>query len=177
MNNIPFIDENNNILGYMDRMKVHEKGLLHPAFSLFVFDQNKKLILPKRAERKYHCPNLWSNTMCSHPESNIIQEDEIRSNLYRELRMSCGKIIHLYDFIYKKEFPNGLIEHERDSVYLSFSNEKPNMNPLEVSMVQHSSMKNIYENVENRPDKYTFWFKEIIKDKKFVKKLNELELI
>ena len=177
MGDIPLVDKNNNLLGHMAKMEVHEKGLLHRAFSLFVFDKNKRLILPKRAERKYHCPNLWSNTCCSHPESNIIKERDIANNLYRELRMNCGKIIYLYDFIYRKEFDNGLIEHELDGVYFSFSNEKPNMNPLEVSMVQQSSMKRIYEEVEDKPEKYTFWFKEIIKDERFVKKLNEFGLL
>jgi isopentenyl-diphosphate delta-isomerase len=177
MGDIPLVDENNNLLGYMEKMKVHEKGLLHRAFSLFVFDNKKRLYLPKRAETKYHCPGLWSNTCCSHPESNIIEKVDIANNLYRELRMNCGKIIRLYDFIYKKEFDNGLIEHEFDTVYFSFSNEKPDMNPLEVSMIQQVSMGRVYEEVGEKPWKYTYWFKKIIGDKRFKQGLERFGLL
>ncbi len=177
MSGIPLVDENNNLLGFMDKMKVHEKGLLHRAFSLFVFDNKNRLYLQKRADTKYHCPNLWSNTACSHPETNIIENREIANSLYREVGMNCGKIIHLYDFIYKKEFANGLTEHELDSVYFSFSNEKPNMNPLEVSMVQQITLKKLHEDVLEKPDNYTFWFKEIIKDERFKKGLGKFGLL
>jgi len=177
MSNIPLVDENNNLLGHGDKTLVHEKGLLHRAFSLFVFDSKKRLYIQKRADKKYHCPGLWSNTSCSHPEANIIKKREIANNLYRELGMNCGRIIHLYDFIYKKEFVNGLIEHELDSVYLSFSNEKANMNPLEVSMIQQVPMKRLYNEISEKPNKYTFWFKEIIGDERFKESLKKFGLL
>ena len=177
MGDIPLVDEKNNLLGYMNKMKVHEKGLLHRAFSLFVFDYKKRLILQKRANDKYHCPGLWSNTACSHPESNIIEIEEIEKRLDEEMGMGCENIEHLFDFIYRKKFDNGLIEHELDSVYISFSKDRPNINPLEVSMIQHSPIKRVYEEVGDKPWRYTYWFKEILNDDRFKKGLKEFGLL
>jgi isopentenyl-diphosphate Delta-isomerase len=177
MNYIPLVDEKNNLLGEMDKMEVHEKGLLHRAFSLFVFDKEKRLFIQKRADEKYHSPGLWSNTSCSHPENNLVKKREIANNLYREMGMNCGRIIHLYDFIYRKEFSNGLIEHELDSVYLSFSNEKLKINPLEVSMAQQIPLKRLYEEIEGKPWKYTFWFKEILEDERFKEGLEKFGIL
>lgn len=44
-----------------------EKGLLHRAFSVFLFDLKKRLLLQQRASEKITFPDLWTNTCCSHP--------------------------------------------------------------------------------------------------------------
>jgi isopentenyl-diphosphate delta-isomerase len=43
------------------------KGLLHRAFSVFLFDSNNKLLLQQRATEKITFPDMWTNTCCSHP--------------------------------------------------------------------------------------------------------------
>jgi isopentenyl-diphosphate delta-isomerase len=43
------------------------KGLLHRAFSTFLFDSQNRLLLQQRASEKITFPNLWTNTCCSHP--------------------------------------------------------------------------------------------------------------
>ena len=43
-------------------------GLLHRAFSVFLFDPvTKKLLLQQRASEKITFPDQWTNTCCSHP--------------------------------------------------------------------------------------------------------------
>lgn len=44
-----------------------EKGLLHRAFSCFLFDDQNRLLLQQRAEEKITFPDMWTNTCCSHP--------------------------------------------------------------------------------------------------------------
>jgi isopentenyl-diphosphate delta-isomerase len=44
-----------------------DKGLLHRAFSVFLFDSNKRLLLQQRATEKITFPDMWTNTCCSHP--------------------------------------------------------------------------------------------------------------
>ncbi|KAI9675929.1 MAG: isopentenyl-diphosphate delta-isomerase idi1 [Trizodia sp. TS-e1964] len=48
-------------------MKNIEKGLLHRAFSVFLFDSDNRLLLQQRASEKITFPNMWTNTCCSHP--------------------------------------------------------------------------------------------------------------
>lgn len=44
-----------------------DSGLLHRAFSVFLFDDQNRLLLQQRADEKITFPNLWTNTCCSHP--------------------------------------------------------------------------------------------------------------
>ena len=53
--------------GKMEKLEVHEKGLLHRAVTVYVFNSRHELLLQRRAQSKYHCGGLWSNTCCSHP--------------------------------------------------------------------------------------------------------------
>jgi len=59
------VNENDEQIGTMPKLEAHEKGLLHRAFSVFVFNDNNELMLQKRAAHKYHSPKLWTNTCCS----------------------------------------------------------------------------------------------------------------
>ena len=68
------VDKNDKKIGLMPKMEAHEKGVLHRAFSVFIFNDKNELMLQKRNINKYHSPGLWTNTCCSHQkdgESNI----------------------------------------------------------------------------------------------------------
>ena len=67
MEEVVLVDQKNNVVGYMEKMEAHEKGLLHRAFSIFIFNTNNELLLQQRAFSKYHSGGLWTNTCCSHP--------------------------------------------------------------------------------------------------------------
>ena len=60
------VDKDDNELGLMEKLEVHQKGLLHRAFSVFLLNDSNQLLLQKRALDKYHSPGLWTNTCCSH---------------------------------------------------------------------------------------------------------------
>ena len=61
------VDEQDNAIGSMGKMEVHEKAILHRAFSIFIFNKKGEILLQKRAANKYHSGGLWTNTCCSHP--------------------------------------------------------------------------------------------------------------
>ena len=68
------LTEKDEQIGLMEKIEAHEKALLHRAFSVFVFNDKKELMIQQRALSKYHSPGLWTNTCCSHQregESNI----------------------------------------------------------------------------------------------------------
>jgi isopentenyl-diphosphate delta-isomerase len=46
-----------------------DKGLLHRAFSVFLFNDKNELLLQQRATEKITFPDMWTNTCCSHPLS------------------------------------------------------------------------------------------------------------
>ena len=43
------------------------RATLHRAFSFFIFNSNQELLLTQRAASKITFPNVWTNTVCSHP--------------------------------------------------------------------------------------------------------------
>lgn len=157
------VDENDQQVGLMPKMEAHEKALLHRAFSVFVFNENKELMLQRRALHKYHSPGLWTNTCCSHQregESNIAAGK-------RRLREEMGFVTELEEsisFIYKAPFDNGLTEHEFDHILLGNYEGLPNLNPDEVSEWKWMSLEDIKLDMISNPDVYTEWFK-IIFDK------------
>jgi isopentenyl-diphosphate delta-isomerase len=67
---VVLVDKNDNPIGHMEKQEAHLKGLLHRAFSIFVFNSKNELLLQKRALNKYHSGGLWTNTCCSHPRKN-----------------------------------------------------------------------------------------------------------
>ena len=70
MEEVVLVNVNDQPIGYMEKQEAHLKGLLHRAFSVFIFNNNKELLLQKRAVSKYHSGGLWTNTCCSHPRKN-----------------------------------------------------------------------------------------------------------
>lgn len=154
------VDVNDNQIGLMPKLEAHEKGVLHRAFSVFIFNNNGELMLQKRALTKYHSPGLWTNTCCSH-------QREGESNIYsakRRLIEEMGFVTELYEktsFIYKAKFENGLIEHELDHIIVGNYNQSPIINSFEVDSWKWMSMEDIKNNINDQPYNYTAWFKII----------------
>ena len=64
-NRVVLVDQKNNEIGTEDKLDAHKKGLLHRAFSIFIFNDNNQILLQKRSDVKYHSAGLWSNTCLS----------------------------------------------------------------------------------------------------------------
>jgi len=154
------VNEKDEPIGLMGKMEAHEKGLLHRAFSVFIFNSKQEVLLQQRAACKYHSPNLWTNTCCSHPregESNL-QAGERR--LQEEMGMQVP-LEEVFSFIYKAPFDNGLTEHEYDHVLVGYSDAQPQINPEEVASWKWLSLEAIKEDILQAPEQYTAWFKII----------------
>lgn len=152
------VDENDNELGVMEKMLAHKKGLLHRAFSVFIFNDKEELLLQQRAVSKYHSGGLWTNTCCSHPRPNETIKDAAHRRLFEEMGISCELNIKT-NFIYKTPFENGLTEHELDYVLIGKTNQNPIINKDEVESYQWKSMNDIKKELITDPEKYTSWFK------------------
>jgi len=162
-NYVILVDKNDNPIGKMEKIEAHKKGLLHRAFSVFIYNERKELLLQQRALTKYHTPGLWTNTCCSHQKEN---ETNIQAG-QRRLQEEMGFTVPLEEimaFTYKAPFSNGLVEHEFDHILIGNYNYKPKPNPEEVNDWRWESLNNITKDINQNPQKYTEWFK-IIFDK------------
>ena len=154
---VVLVDEDDNQIGLMPKMEAHLKGKLHRAFSIIIFNSDRKILLQKRASTKYHTPNLWSNTCCSHQRED---EDNIDAGK-RRLNEEMGFVTNLYNFssfIYRVEFSNGLIEHENDHIMLGIFDGTPKPNPNEVDEWKWIDIDILIEDMQINPDHYTAWF-------------------
>jgi isopentenyl-diphosphate delta-isomerase len=163
------VNKNDRQVGVEEKLKAHIKGKLHRAFSILIINSKNQMLLQKRAKNKYHCPDLWSNTACSHPFPGEETEKAARRRLKEEMGFSC-RLKKIGKFYYKKKFSNGLTENEIDSVFIGKCNKKPNPNKNEVSEINWISLGDLKKDMKNNPKKYTYWFKLIIK--KYFSKIN-----
>jgi isopentenyl-diphosphate delta-isomerase len=148
--------------GTMEKLEAHRKGELHRAFSIFIFDNDGKFLLQKRASEKYHSGGLWTNACCGHPEPGDVMEDKVKQRLLEEMGMSAD--LHFgFKFLYTAPVGGGLIENELDHVYFGRSNGTPAINPSEVSDWRYTSFNDLKKEVAVNPNSFTEWFKLLYK--------------
>jgi isopentenyl-diphosphate delta-isomerase len=157
MEYVVLVDNNDNAIGTMEKQQAHVEGVLHRAFSIFIFNSENKLLLQKRASSKYHCGGLWTNTCCSHPRENEIILDAANRRLQEEMGMQC-ELKPLFNFVYKAEFENGLIEHEYDHVFGGQSNQIPELNTEEVEDYRYIDLEELQAEIKVSPQNFTPWF-------------------
>ncbi len=157
------VNENDEKIGLMPKLEAHEKGILHRAFSVFVFNDANQLLLQQRAWNKYHSPGLWTNTCCSHQRDGESSLEAGKRRLEEEMGFTTP-LKETISFIYKAPFDNGLTEHELDHVMVGNFNGTPKINETEVASWKWMSLEEVKEDIAARPDQYTAWFK-IIFDK------------
>lgn len=165
---VVLVNENDQEIGVEEKIEAHRKGLLHRAFSVFVFNDRGQLLLQKRALGKYHSGGLWTNTACGHPRpgEDTVQAGERR--LWEEMGLRC-KLKLAGNFVYKSPFSNGLTEHELDHVLIGRSNNLPDPNLEEVSDHKYMNPDDLKIDIKKNPENYTFWFK-IIMERDIIKK-------
>ena len=154
------VNEKDEPIGLMGKMEAHEKGLLHRAFSVFIFNSKQEVLLQQRAACKYHSPNLWTNTCCSHPRAGETNQQAGERRLQEEMGLQVP-LREVFSFIYKAPFDNGLTEHEYDHVLVGYSDAQPQINPEEVASWKWLSLEAIKEDILQVPEQYTAWFKII----------------
>jgi isopentenyl-diphosphate Delta-isomerase len=152
------VDKDDRELGLMEKMEAHEKGVLHRAFSVFVFNPNKELMLQQRAFGKYHSPGLWTNTCCSHPRKGESVEQAAHRRLMEEMGFDC-ELKKAFHFTYKADVGQGLTEHEFDHVLIAITDTQPEINPLEVNNWRYITIENLKLEIKESPDQFTVWFK------------------
>jgi isopentenyl-diphosphate delta-isomerase len=158
MESVVLVDAYDNELGTMEKMEAHEKGLLHRAFSVFVFNNNDELLIHRRALEKYHSGGLWTNTCCSHPRPGEDLSSAAHRRLVEEMGFDC-ELQHSFSFVYHAQLDKGLVEHELDHVFIGVFNGEPNINIDEVCEWRYVGLTELSEEMQKHPESFTEWFK------------------
>lgn len=152
------VDENDNQIGLMGKMEAHFFGHLHRAFSVFIFNRKGQLLLQQRASGKYHSAGKWTNTCCSHPRDKEDTLFAAHRRLQEEMGMKC-ELLYGFNFIYKAEVTEGIMEHEFDHVYFGISDDTPILDSSEVAGYSYMNLDTLAQDIERRPERYTEWLK------------------
>ena len=162
-NEVVLVNSEDQEIGTMEKLEAHEKGLLHRAFSVFLFNDKGEMLIQKRADSKYHSAGLWSNSCCSHPAKNESVEDAAKRRLIEEVLIET-EVKSVFKFEYRAELNRNLVEHELDHVLIGFCNSFDQINPKEVSEMKFLSVDEIQRDIAENPNKYSAWFNIIMKE-------------
>ena len=158
MVDVILVDELDNQVGVMEKLKAHEEGVLHRAYSIFLFNDKGELLLQQRNHDKYHSGGLWTNTCCSHPKPGETIKEGALKRLQEEMGISAP-INFAFSFIYQVDFENGLTENEFDHVFIGEFKDDPVPNPEEVADWRYTSIEDIKTEMSLNPEAFTEWFK------------------
>jgi len=148
-------------VGTAEKQFAHEKGLLHRAFSVFIFyriNESPELLLQQRAKNKYHAGGLWTNTCCGHPRP----QETVLAAAERRLQEEMGLSIALKEigtFQYTAYFDNGLTENEIDHVFVGFAtSKKVTINPTEAENYRWIDLPTLEQELTKFSEQFTPWF-------------------
>ena len=153
------VDENDNIIDYKSKIECHQgDGILHRAFSLFIFNDQGQLILQKRSDQKLLWPLYWSNSCCSHPRKGETLETATHRRLEQELGLD-SELIYLYTFQYQENFKQIGSENELCAVFIGKSNNPVEVNETEIAEWRYIDPDELTREVADQPENFTPWFK------------------
>lgn len=155
---VVLVNENDEAIGVEEKIRAHQIGALHRAFSVFVFNSSGQLLLQKRALTKYHSRGLWSNTCCGHPRPGETVERASRRRLSEEMGFD-SELRKLFDFVYRARLEDGLTEHEYDHILVGHFDGVPKADFTEVAEWKWMDLATLRVDLEEHPESYTYWFR------------------
>lgn len=158
MESVILVDAYDQEMGTAEKMEAHRNGLLHRAFSVFIFNNKSEMLIHRRALHKYHSGGLWTNACCSHPRPGEDIGDAASRRLQEEMGISAP-LEKRFSFIYHAYLDRGMQEYELDHVFTGITDTLPKADPEEISEWKYIPLKTLLEDLRNQPEQYTEWFK------------------
>ena len=164
------VDTEDNEIGHLSKLECHNnEGILHRAFSIFLFNDEGHLLIQKRSSQKRLWPLYWSNTCCSHPREGEDILDAAMRRLEDELGINGVHLEYLYKFSYQASYKDIGSENEMCSVFIGSVNEDVIFNKNEIERIRFIDCESLEEEMNLNSD-FTPWFKmewKTIKDQYF----------
>jgi len=151
------VDSNNTVLGHKPKVDCHRgNGILHRAFSIFLFNSAGDIMLQQRSRQKQLWPGYWSNSCCSHPRRGETVDQAAARRLYEELA-AAAPLVYLYRFEYHARFHDIGSEHELCTVYAARSDAPIHVNANEVADWHFTAPEVLDRELQHNPQNYTPW--------------------
>jgi isopentenyl-diphosphate delta-isomerase len=157
-NEVIAVNDQDEVLDYLDKQEVHEKGILHRAISVFIINSDGKWLLQQRAHHKYHSGSLWTNATCTHPMKGESNLDAANRRLHEEMGLEAS-LTKLFRFQYEARLDNNLIENELDHIFIGMTDDVPDFNRDEVQDYRYIGVRELEKEMSEHPERFTEWFK------------------
>ncbi len=151
------VDLDDKETGTGEKLEVHRKGLLHRAFSVFLFNGDS-LLIQKRAAGKYHSAGLWANTCCSHPHAGETLAEAVSRRLFAECGIRDAEVTEAGCFVYRAVFADGLSEYEYDHVFVGEYDGSFVPDPGEIAELRYVKLEDLKREMLDHPERFTAWF-------------------
>lgn len=153
------VDADDHEIGHASKSDAHAgKGILHRAFSLFVFNPDGELLLQQRAPSKPLWPGYWANSCCSHPRGGEDMETATQRRLREELGFGCP-LEFIYKFQYHAEYGEAGSETELCWVYVGTSDAPVRVNDTEIAAWRYVKPAELDREIAAAPERFTPWLK------------------
>jgi isopentenyl-diphosphate delta-isomerase len=154
------VDALDNVTGHLSKVACHDgSGLLHRAFSAFVFNADGELLLQQRGKDKRLWPGFWSNSCCSHPRKGESMSFATGRRMLEELGIEV-ELEFVYKFEYQVSFGEIGAEHELCSVYLGRCMQQVRPNATEIEAIRFVAATELTAEMDANPDEFTPWFRQ-----------------
>lgn len=158
MEQVVLVDEQNNEIGTADKDTVHTSNTpLHRAFSLFLFNSKKELLVTQRAFSKKTFPGVWTNTVCGHPRPGETEAEAVKRRLRDELGIKVAEVKRVGPYRYRFADKKGIVENELCPVYIAYSDIDPKPNLDEVTAWKWIPWVEFLADIKSRPEVYSPW--------------------
>ena len=161
MAEVILVDSSDREIGREEKLKAHQLGLLHRAFSILIFNSKSEILIQQRHGEKYHSAGLWSNTCCSHPVPGEKTEDAAQRRLAEEMGFTT-KLDYAGNIIYQVRFENDLIEYEYDHIFFGKYDGAVIPHPEEAENYKWITFAELKDSMSEDPEKFSFWFFKIM---------------
>ena len=151
------VDREDNEVGFLSKGECHDgAGVLHRAFSLFLFNDAGELLLQQRSSNKRLWPDYWSNSCCSHPRRGETMKIATQRRLRDELNFATS-LEHVYHFCYTAEFGVAGAENELCHVYLGRAPGNVQPNDSEIASLRFVAAADFEVELARFPERFTPW--------------------
>lgn len=147
------VDEKDKEWGKLENLLVHQLGLLHRVFSVYIFNTNGEVLMQNRAEAKNHSSPLWSTTCSGHLRYGEEMSMAVQKCILEQMKISC-QADYAFSFIFKTNFENGINEHEFDHVYFGVSDDMHVNEIGEFINWRYASIENLEADIILHPTQY-----------------------
>lgn len=172
-NLLVLVDDEDRQTGTMEKLRTHELGLLHRAFSVIIYDHAGRILLHRRAASKYHSGQLWTNACCGHPAPGADIKKSAQQRLQEEMGFTCD--LHWNGvFKYWAEVDAGLAEHEIVHIFHGVYEGPINPDPNEADAVAWATPSELAARVRREPEVFTAWFRAYVLAEWPIKRLERL---